>query len=200
MNASGMIECSDESSVQIVRSSETPNLNGSSQSAGWLIFFHFHLVMRPSFFVWQAWELTQHWFITICFTFVLADRYTRLTESRSITPSPPPTSTSAISSALKQQHIPSLSPISSSAESTPSSKSPKVKVKRAHSSMSPTVRAKTIITSKISTITSILNNKAHSKKVTSKLKCVLVFLDHFVQFKTFFLLNLDEVHHDKIIR
>lgn len=34
MNASGMIECSDESSVQIVRSSETPNLNGSSHSAG----------------------------------------------------------------------------------------------------------------------------------------------------------------------
>ncbi|KAG4068488.1 hypothetical protein HA402_004829 [Bradysia odoriphaga] len=98
--------------------------------------------------------------------FNLADRYTRLTESRSITPSPPPTGSSAIS--LKQQHIPSLSPISSSAESTPDTKSPKVKVKRAQSSMSPTVRAKTIITSKISTITSMLNNKAHSKKVTSK--------------------------------
>lgn len=34
MNASGMIECNDESSIQIVRSGETPNLNGSNRSAG----------------------------------------------------------------------------------------------------------------------------------------------------------------------
>lgn len=34
MNASGMIECNDDSSVQIVRSNETSNLNGSSHSAG----------------------------------------------------------------------------------------------------------------------------------------------------------------------
>lgn len=60
MNASGMIECSDESTVQIVRSNETPNLNGSSHSAGWLKVFHFILVIRPSFFVCQAWELIQH--------------------------------------------------------------------------------------------------------------------------------------------
>ncbi len=35
MNASGQIECVDDSSVQIVRSSDTStNINGSSQSAG----------------------------------------------------------------------------------------------------------------------------------------------------------------------
>lgn len=34
MNASGMIECNDESSVQIVRTSETANINGSSNNAG----------------------------------------------------------------------------------------------------------------------------------------------------------------------
>lgn len=162
MNASGMIECSDESTVQIVRTNETANLNGSSQSTGWLIIFNFACSTGDNSKKVSSDEI-----------FLLADRYTRLTETRSITPSPPPqTGASAISTSLKQQHIPSLSPISSSAESTPSSKSPKVKVKRANSSMSPTIRAKTIITSKISTITSILNNKTHSKKVTSKLKCV----------------------------
>lgn len=39
MNASGMIECNDDSSVQIVRTNETANLNGSSHNAGSLINF-----------------------------------------------------------------------------------------------------------------------------------------------------------------
>lgn len=34
MNASGMIECNDDTSVQIVRSSETSNLNESGNNAG----------------------------------------------------------------------------------------------------------------------------------------------------------------------
>lgn len=95
-----------------------------------------------------------------------------------MTPSPPPSSQLSQSNiSLKQQHIPSLSPISSSAESTPAAKSPQLKHKSltrnsggASSSMSPTAKARTIITSKISTLTSILQNKAHNKKVAAKIK------------------------------
>lgn len=93
-----------------------------------------------------------------------------------MTPSPPllsQTGGSTSSVSLKHQHIPSLSPISSSAESTPTTKSPQPKHKsltRSSSSMSPTAKAKTIITSKISTLTSILQNKAHSKKIAAKIK------------------------------
>lgn len=86
-----------------------------------------------------------------------------------MTPSPPPlTGTGAVS--IKHQHIPSLSPISSSAESTPQTKSPQLKVKSLSNSLSPTAKAKTIITSKISSLTSILNNRAHNKRITAKIK------------------------------
>lgn len=107
----------------------------------------------------------------------IGDKYTRLTESRSVTPSPPPII--GPSSLSLKQHIPSLSPISSSNESSPSSESPPMKIKGNHNNssnsmvnnnISPTNRAKSIITSKITTITSILNNKSHNKKITSKLK------------------------------
>lgn len=43
-------------------------------------------------------------------------------------------------------------------------------ISRSTSSMSPTAKARTIITSKISTLTSILANKAHNKRVSSKIK------------------------------
>lgn len=85
-----------------------------------------------------------------------------------MTPSPPPNGTGGTIS--KQQHIPSLSPINSSTESTPKTKSPQMKIKSISSSLSPTAKAKTIITSKISTLTSILNNKTHLKKVSAKIK------------------------------
>ncbi|XP_055682408.1 phospholipid-transporting ATPase VA isoform X2 [Lutzomyia longipalpis] len=84
----------------------------------------------------------------------LSDRYTRLAESRSITPSPPPNAT------LKQ-HVPSLSPIHSSPESSPVSESPS-KVHR-QIPVSPTIRAKSIITTKINAISSVLRNKNSSR-------------------------------------
>ena len=67
------------------------------------------------------------------------DRYSRLTESRSITPSPPLNGPSSLP--LKQHHVPSLSPISSSAETTPISESPPMRVK----SNTPTARVISIV-------------------------------------------------------
>lgn len=117
-----------------------------------------------------------------------SDRYARLAESRSQTPSPPllslGTSTSIVStmpsidtattSHKPSQHIPSLSPICSSSESTPNTNSPQVKHRSLNrtlsTTMSPTAKARTIITSKISTLTSILANKAHNKRVSAKIK------------------------------
>lgn len=99
----------------------------------------------------------------------IADRYTRLAESRSITPSPPPNSMTPL--ALKaQQHIPSLSPISSSAETTPTSESPTLKIKTIGNNISPTKRAKSIITSKISSLSSILNNRSNNRKLMTLTK------------------------------
>lgn len=99
----------------------------------------------------------------------IADRYTRLAESRSITPSPPPNSMTPL--ALKQQqHIPSLSPISSSAETTPTSESPTLKIKTIGNNVTPTKRAKSIITSKISSLSSILNNRSNNKKLMTLTK------------------------------
>lgn len=155
MNASGMIETFDENGVKMVSNKPPPpTLPPTELNAG-------HS----------------------------ADRYTRLAESRSMTPSPPPLSASLgpTSSSAKhhQQHVPSLSPISSSAESTPATKSPQLKHRSltrggpssssgaggsSNSSMSPTAKARTIITSKISTLTSILANKAHQKRVAAKIK------------------------------
>lgn len=99
----------------------------------------------------------------------ITDRYTRLAESRSITPSPPPNSMTPL--ALKQQqHIPSLSPISSSAETTPTSESPTLKIKTIGNNVTPTKRAKSIITSKISSLSSILNNRSNNKKLMNLTK------------------------------
>lgn len=99
----------------------------------------------------------------------IADRYTRLAESRSITPSPPPNSMTPL--ALKQQqHVPSLSPISSSAETTPTSESPTLKIKTIGNNVTPTKRAKSIITSKISSLSSILNNRSNNKKLMTLTK------------------------------
>lgn len=55
---------------------------------------------------------------------LMTDHYLRISESRSVTPSPPLPSTS-----ITMQHIPSLSPISSSAESSPESESPPMRIK-----------------------------------------------------------------------
>lgn len=105
--------------------------------------------------------------------FFYTDKYTRLTESRSITPSPPLSNTNPPNSlSLKQNHVPSLSPINSSTESTPSLESPPMKMKSSSNGFSPGARAKSMITSRISTITSILNNKALNKNLTGKLKLV----------------------------
>ncbi|GAB0089123.1 Phospholipid-transporting ATPase [Sergentomyia squamirostris] len=90
----------------------------------------------------------------------LGDRYTRLAESRSITPSPPPNSSSL------KQHVPSLSPIHSSAESSPVSESP-TKVHR-QVPVSPTIRAQSIISSKLNAISSVLRNKHSSRNMDNR--------------------------------
>lgn len=67
---------------------------------------------------------------------LMTDHYLRLSESRSITPSPTLPTTS-----LKLNHVPSLSPISSSAESSPESESPPMRIK----AITPTGRMRNII-------------------------------------------------------
>uniref|UniRef100_A0A182JIU2 Phospholipid-transporting ATPase n=1 Tax=Anopheles atroparvus TaxID=41427 RepID=A0A182JIU2_ANOAO len=78
----------------------------------------------------------------------VGDRYARLTESRSITPSPPPTAPSSLP--LKATHVPSLSPISSSAETSPMSESPPMRIK---SMATPTARVKSLV-AKLSNVAS----------------------------------------------
>ncbi|XP_004524683.1 probable phospholipid-transporting ATPase VB isoform X3 [Ceratitis capitata] len=97
---------------------------------------------------------------------ISADRYTRLAESRSVTPSPPPNLVYALPT---QTHVPSLSPINSSAETTPTSDSPPMKMKSFSNSISPTGRAKAVINSKITTLTAFLNVKAQAKRISNKL-------------------------------
>lgn len=96
----------------------------------------------------------------------ISDRYTRLAESRSITPSPPPSTMPPTSLTIKQ-HIPSLSPISSSAESSPVNEAAQQDVDEGPSGsniMSPTAKAKSIIASKFSMLSSVLQVKNFSKK------------------------------------
>uniref|UniRef100_A0A182Y662 Phospholipid-transporting ATPase n=1 Tax=Anopheles stephensi TaxID=30069 RepID=A0A182Y662_ANOST len=71
---------------------------------------------------------------------MVGDRYARLTESRSITPSPPPNAPSSLP--LKATHVPSLSPISSSAETSPMSESPPMRLK---SLTTPTAKVKSLV-------------------------------------------------------
>lgn len=66
------------------------------------------------------------------------DNYLRLSESRSVTPSPPP---NLAVLPLKTQHVPSLSPISSSAETSPDSDSPPMRIKAS----TPTARVRSIV-------------------------------------------------------
>lgn len=119
----------------------------------------------------------------------ISDRYTRLAESRSITPSPPlgghsgpPPNTLN----LKPSIAPSLSPISSSAESSPMSESPRMmppvgvdegeqqqqqrrQTRRPNSSViSPTAKAKSIIVSKFAMLSSVLQNKNKKSLLTKK--------------------------------
>ncbi|KAH8329082.1 hypothetical protein KR074_003510 [Drosophila pseudoananassae] len=95
-----------------------------------------------------------------------ADRYIRLAESRSVTPSPPPNLLFALPA---QSHQPTLSPISSSAESSPNSESespsPPMKNKALANSISPTGRAKAVINSKITSIATFLNAKTQGKRM-----------------------------------
>jgi len=95
-----------------------------------------------------------------------ADRYIRLAESRSVTPSPPPNLIFALPA---QSHQPTLSPISSSAESSPNSESespsPPMKNKALSNSISPTGRAKAVINSKITSIATFLNAKTQGKRL-----------------------------------
>lgn len=150
MNASGIVEnLDDHNGVRIVKPNES---NGTQQ--------HQHQQQPQQQNHINGNNLT-----------VMGDKYTRLTESRSITPSPPPPQTNPPNTlSIKAQHIPSLSPINSSAESSPTSDSPPMKVKSNNNSLSPSNRAKSIIQSKITTLTAMLNNKNHNKRVTAKLK------------------------------
>ncbi|KAL9875821.1 phospholipid-transporting ATPase VD isoform 1-T4 [Glossina fuscipes fuscipes] len=97
-----------------------------------------------------------------------ADRYMRLSESRSVTPSPPPNFSFSLPTI--QPHIPSLSPISSSAETTPTSESPPMKMKSLSQTISPTGRAKAVLNSKITSLTTFLNARTHAKRLANKLQ------------------------------
>lgn len=84
-----------------------------------------------------------------------SDHYLRLSESRSITPSPPPNTLLP----LKNHHVPSLSPISSSAESSPESDSPPMRIK----AVTPTDRVRSIV-SKLPMVPQILATGRSVKK------------------------------------
>lgn len=75
------------------------------------------------------------------------DKAINSTESRSLTSTSPPNSLS-----VKQNHVPSLSPINSSTESTPTSDSPPMKFKSNNNDFLRGSKAKSILSS-------ILNNK-----------------------------------------
>lgn len=91
------------------------------------------------------------------------DSYLRLHESRSITPSPTPPNQLAINK--HSQHIPSLSPISSSAETSPTSESPEMRIKTLKI---PTKRAKDIISSKLTRLSTLMNNRVTNKNKIGK--------------------------------
>jgi phospholipid-translocating ATPase len=94
---------------------------------------------------------------------LINDHYLRLSESRSITPSP----TLPTSLPIKP-HVPSLSPIpSSSAESSPESDSPPMRIK----AVTPTERMRSIV-SKLPMVPQILSTGKHIKKfhINSKQK------------------------------
>lgn len=100
------------------------------------------------------------------------DHYLRLSESRSVTPSPPPNT----SLPLKLHHVPSLSPISSSAESSPESDSPPMKIK----AVTPTDRVKSIV-SRLPIVPQILASGRSVKKfhINSKQKFLQVSKSQF---------------------
>lgn len=83
--------------------------------------------------------------------------YLRLSESRSITPSPPPNV--KVLHLKSSQHVPSLSPISSSAESSPDSESPPMRIK----AVTPTERVRSIV-SKLPMVPKILTTGRCVKK------------------------------------
>ena len=90
--------------------------------------------------------------------------YLRLSESRSINSSP----NVILPLKPQTQHVPSLSPISSSAESTPSSESPPMRIK----AISPTDRVKSIV-SKLPMVPQILANTRNKKfSLNSKAKLI----------------------------
>lgn len=90
---------------------------------------------------------------------LMTDHYLRLSESRSITPSPPLPTTSQLA---KIHHVPSLSPISSSAESSPESDSPPMRIK----AITPTGRVRSIIdhVSKMPIASKILSSSKNGVK------------------------------------
>ncbi|KAL7043840.1 hypothetical protein ACKWTF_001683 [Chironomus riparius] len=80
---------------------------------------------------------------------LMNDHYLRLSESHSISPSPTPINPNnklQPPNSLKVHHVPSLSPISSSAESSPESDSPPMRIK----SITPTGRVKKSIINQVS--------------------------------------------------
>ncbi|XP_046811549.1 phospholipid-transporting ATPase VD [Lucilia cuprina] len=150
MNASGIIEVQSNNTSLVGESSV--NLKGVKPTAG-----QNDLTSSP------APSLSNNKLASA----IPVDRYIRLAESRSVTPSPPPNLAFNIPT---QSHIPSLSPISSSAESTPTSESPPMKLKSLSHAISPTGRAKAAINSKINSITTFLNAKTQNKRLANKLQ------------------------------
>lgn len=96
-----------------------------------------------------------------------SDSYLRLTESRSITPSPPPKNLQLKAT----HHVPSLSPINSSSESSPDSESPPMRLK----AVTPTERVKSIV-SKLPMVPQIIATGRSVKKlhISSKQKFLQV--------------------------
>lgn len=96
-----------------------------------------------------------HLFLSFIETYtvrIALDKVMNSPETRSLTPSTPPNSLT-----VKQNHVPSLSPINSSTESTPTSDSPPMKFKASNNDFLRGSKAKSILSS-------ILNNKTASKR------------------------------------
>lgn len=100
---------------------------------------------------------------------LMNDHYLRLSESRSISPSPTPLNNSnnnklQAPNTLKMQHVPSLSPISSSAESSPESDSPPMRIKN----ITPTGRVKKTIIDQVSKLPIVPQMLANTGKSIKK--------------------------------
>lgn len=137
MNASGMIETPHSHS----KTTHNNSSNGIAKGNDFAALFAVSLFKRFHFLLTEQYTVRIMYDKAIC------------TESRALTPSTPPTTLS-----VKQNHVPSLSPINSSTESTPTSDSPPMKLKASNNDFLRGSKAKSILSS-------ILNNKTGKRCV-----------------------------------